>query len=594
MTKILFINTRKAQCSIWSSGDMILQALRSTSSYQVDAIEIDKQDSCIPLDYDIFLFNYHPITMSWLNPKSIQQLPGLKFTVVLEVLPNDPFPLCPRDLFDGYVVLDPTMQHADARVFAFPRPLENLTPTVRNSENAVPVIGSFGFATSGKGFEHVVDAVNKEFDRAVVRINIPYGTYVQQSEQLAKHLAEQCKAHAKPGIEVQVTHAFMSKQELVDWCAANTLNCFLYDRNQPGLSATTDQAILADRPLCVSNNETFRHILAYLQPYPTWSLREALQNSLEGVRNMQKDWHPSQFAACFEKMLTHYTLAPRTPGRPATYRLKPYSRAALFSRAVILRLRSYVQPWIDRGMMSARLLVLNLLKMKQGAARQCVSYSQAGEDLIIRALFQSFGMQQIRYLDIGANHPDFISNTYLFYTTGSRGVTVEPNPKLYAKHRALRPDDTCINAGIGFDDQPAADFYVFGGMADGLSTFSKEEAERFENVGVEGVGRFKIARVMKMPLKKINAILAETGVPDFLSIDIEGLDLAVLKTLDFATYRITCICVETIHYDADSKPQRNREIVQLLTDNGYMIYAETSINTIFVDQNWFMGLTRQQ
>jgi hypothetical protein len=131
-------------------------------------------------------------------------------------------------------------------------------------------------------------------------------------------------------------------------------------------------------------------------------------------------------------------------------------------------------------------------------------------------------------------------------------------------------------------------------MADGLSTFSKEEAERFENVGVEGVGRFKIARVMKMPLKKINAILAETGVPDFLSIDIEGLDLAVLKTLDFATYRITCICVETIHYDADSKPQRNREIVQLLTDNGYMIYAETSINTIFVDQNWFMGLTRQQ
>ncbi len=59
-----------------------------------------------------------------------------------------------------------------------------------------------------------------------------------------------------------------------------------------------------------------------------------------------------------------------------------------------------------------------------------VTYSQFGEDLIVRYLFDSLGIARPTYLDIGANHPKFSGNTFGFYKRGSRGVLVEPNPRL--------------------------------------------------------------------------------------------------------------------------------------------------------------------
>ena len=50
----------------------------------------------------------------------------------------------------------------------------------------------------------------------------------------------------------------------------------------------------------------------------------------------------------------------------------------------------------------------------------------------------------------------------------------------------------------------------------------------------------KLIKVVKMPLLNINRVIAEHfggGAPDFLSIDIEGLDFAVLKTLGYSRRR---------------------------------------------------------
>ena len=302
--KILFINNKEAKCSIWASGKMVYDVLKHSEAFSIDYIEIEPGCKEIPDGYDILLFNYHHITMSWFGKRDIQMLPGIKLTIVLEVLPDDPFCLCPSDYFDGYVVLDPTIKDDFKKVFSFPRPLDLIKPTIKYKKGKVPVIGSFGFATPGKGFEKVIDAVNNEFDRAVVRINIPYGTYVNDSEKTAKLLGAECIARAKSGIEVKITHDYMSKQELVDWCASNTLNCFLYDRDLPGLSATTDQAILSLRPLSVSNNETFRHITQYIPAYPEWSLHKSITDSQPIIKKIKQDWSIDNFNNKFELLLS--------------------------------------------------------------------------------------------------------------------------------------------------------------------------------------------------------------------------------------------------------------------------------------------------
>jgi hypothetical protein len=305
----LFVNPSKAACSIYESGRMMYNSLTLSDKYILDYFEVDETKRFISNQYDFYAFNYHHLTMGWLDTSCIHRLPGLKLTFVLEVLPNDPFSFCPKKDFNLYCALDPTMNCRDKRVFVFSRPLE--VPLVLPSyrEPSVPVIGSFGFATPGKGFERVVDAVNKEFDEAVVRINIPQGTYSEDAfwhlhnQNYANYLADLCRKTAKKGIKVVITRDFLTKEQLIEWCSQNTLNCFLYDRHQSGLSATTDQAISSGRPLAVAENETFRHILSYITPYPHRSLKESIAVSLKEVLQMQNDWAPKNFARKFEQAL---------------------------------------------------------------------------------------------------------------------------------------------------------------------------------------------------------------------------------------------------------------------------------------------------
>jgi hypothetical protein len=304
----IFINPAKANCSIYESGRMIYKSLLLSEKYTLDYLEIDENNRKIPGNYDFYAFNYHFVTMGWLDTRSVRRLPGLKLTFVLEILPNDPFICCSSEDFDSYCALDPTMKSSDKRVYAFSRPLEIPEKLVPYRESAIPVIGSFGFATSGKGFELVVDAVNKEFDEAIVRINIPHGTYTENDHNFANYLSNNCKTAAKEGVQVIVTHDYMTKEELIDWCGQNTMNCFLYNRNMPGLSATTDQAISSGRPLAISDNETFRHILQYIEPYPYRSLKETISLSQKEVLQIQKDWAPENFAKCFEQVLEDFNL----------------------------------------------------------------------------------------------------------------------------------------------------------------------------------------------------------------------------------------------------------------------------------------------
>ena len=212
-----------------------------------------------------------------------------------------------------------------------------------------------------------------------------------------------------------------------------------------------------------------------------------------------------------------------------------------------------------------------------------ISYSQNGEDLIIKNLFNRLRIPRPTYLDIGANHPVYISNTYLLYVKGSSGVCVEPNEILYKKIKALRKRDVVLNAGVAFNEQRESDFYQFPYKAHGLSTFSQKEAEFWEITGNENIGKFTPEKVIRMPLLRINDIIREhfSSSPNFISIDVEGLDLEILKTLDFTEYRPEVFCIECIRYLDNNKEETDNDILNFMKEAGYFVYADTHINTIF-------------
>jgi FkbM family methyltransferase len=219
-----------------------------------------------------------------------------------------------------------------------------------------------------------------------------------------------------------------------------------------------------------------------------------------------------------------------------------------------------------------------------------LGYAQFGEDLILSHLFHQLGIHKPTYLDIGANEPRYISNTYFFYQRGSRGVLIEPNPFLYKKLKAVRPHDTVLNTGIGFNEVAAADFYVFPNYANGLSTFSEKEARHWEEVGMKGLGKIPVEKVIKMPLTPVNSILEKyfgAKAPNFISLDVEGLDLDILKSMDFNKYQPEVICVETLGYDDQQQSYKLSDIPDFILTKNYAVYADTRVNTIFCRKDLF-------
>jgi len=210
------------------------------------------------------------------------------------------------------------------------------------------------------------------------------------------------------------------------------------------------------------------------------------------------------------------------------------------------------------------------------------SYAQSGEDVIVAGILDVFSVPKPSYLDVGAFLPIFSNNTYLLYQRGGRGVLVEPNVDLIPELRSRRPRDTVLNVGVGLTEQTSADYYCMSVIQN--NTFDKGDAER--RVAASG-GKLRIKRVVPIPLISINRIVAEhfpSGGLDFLSIDIEGLDLAVLKTMDFTRCRPKVICAETI---GEGTYRMNPETTTFLSEKGYEVRGMTCANTIYVDQSLF-------
>lgn len=207
-----------------------------------------------------------------------------------------------------------------------------------------------------------------------------------------------------------------------------------------------------------------------------------------------------------------------------------------------------------------------------------ITFAQQGEDILLYHVFSELlKIKTPTYLDIGAAYPVLGSNTYLLYTAGSRGVLVEPNPALVAELRRRRPDDTVIEAGVGVDAVSEADYFVIQGNAM-LNTFSREQVTRLQR---ERPGT-TVERVVKMPLLDINALIQEHfgGAPDLLSTDVEGLDQAIVRSLDLSRFRPGAICMETDPPPPSGTPSR---MTRYMASNGYIARGASLYNTIYVD-----------
>lgn len=193
------------------------------------------------------------------------------------------------------------------------------------------------------------------------------------------------------------------------------------------------------------------------------------------------------------------------------------------------------------------------------AALREASVSQLGQDLWV--LERSAGKRDGFFVEFGATDGVLLSNTYLLETAmGWKGICAEPNPKYFSRlrqNRRCQVTDACIGARTG----DVVEFVLaeeFGGMA--------SDMERDMHGGRRQAYWAEPANRARFTTESLHDMLARLGAPrdiDYLSIDTEGSELAILSTFPFDRWNVRLISVEH-NYSPD-----RAGIQALLEGHGY-------------------------
>jgi FkbM family methyltransferase len=216
------------------------------------------------------------------------------------------------------------------------------------------------------------------------------------------------------------------------------------------------------------------------------------------------------------------------------------------------------------------------IKNKSSDSYAIKSYSQEGEDMILRRIFEK--QRKGFYIDIGAHHPRRFSNTHYFYKQGWNGMNIEPNPEVKRLFDKVRKRDINLQLGVA-EKRGRMTYYVFNDP--GLNSFSQPTAQE-----IEARGNYRIIKKLKievLPLSEIlNEHIPEISIIDFLNIDVEGLDYQVLKSNNWEKYRPKVVLVEERKFDLENT--NNSIVIQFLRKKGYNLFAKT-VNTLIFKEN---------
>ncbi|QQG52628.1 MAG: hypothetical protein HY931_00120 [Candidatus Falkowbacteria bacterium] len=326
---ILFISHKKKRCGIYEFGKNIANSLQKSQKYNFIYQECSSlkelAESIKEHNPAAIIYNYHPFTIPWVTTRIMPRIYRNNLTNItipqIGIIHEITQDLADRgvnyknnfiifrpmhnSIFDFYVTPDPTLLLKNPLVYKTGR-------LVKKYENkqALPdniIIGSFGFATANKGFEDIIILAQKEFDEATIKINIPLADFGDENGIKAKQIENNCRELiTKPGIKLEITHEFFEDEKVFDFLAANSINVFLYkDTGVRGISSVTDYALAVNRPIAISKNSMFRHILN-LNPsicIEDNSLKTIIENGAAVLREAKENWSEENLIWDYERII---------------------------------------------------------------------------------------------------------------------------------------------------------------------------------------------------------------------------------------------------------------------------------------------------
>lgn len=205
------------------------------------------------------------------------------------------------------------------------------------------------------------------------------------------------------------------------------------------------------------------------------------------------------------------------------------------------------------------------------------SFSLEGEDLLAESILRL--SRNGRYFDIGCSSPTEISNTYLFYKKGWRGVAVDGRHELKSAWEAERPEDIFLPLVLDEMDGETT-FWTFPDPT--MNTCDELTASRYAQRFATGEYRVEKRSTRSAKSLWIEVYGNDATPPEFVSLDVEGHELPILKGLVSLTWRPALLLVETKLFTFDD-PCSHPLVSHLCAELGYKLIAKTPLDAFFID-----------
>lgn len=210
------------------------------------------------------------------------------------------------------------------------------------------------------------------------------------------------------------------------------------------------------------------------------------------------------------------------------------------------------------------------------------SYAQHEEDIVLNMLLGRIE----KFIDIGANNGISCSNTFLFALKGASGLCFEPSTKIFQKLRGIYLFNSKIKClALALSDCIDTVLFRENGL---LSSVVETEDEGCKLLLDKYIN--KDAEKREVETTTLETILTEQSDfrnTDFISIDVEGHELSVLRGINFDGTRTKCFVIET-HGESSEHKWRHRDydsINDLLQSKGYIPVLRSINNTFWLSEN---------
>ena len=206
-------------------------------------------------------------------------------------------------------------------------------------------------------------------------------------------------------------------------------------------------------------------------------------------------------------------------------------------------------------------------------------------DLLLEHIFknQSHGF----YIDVGCQHPVMNNNTYLLYKKGWNGINIDLDKKNIDLFSFYRKRDLNINVAISSREDERDLFFYHDKSA--INTLEKS---------VANYQKAQVKEIKKVKTKTLNSIIENSKFNnltiDFVSIDVEGHELEVIKGFDLKKYKPKVVIIEFLDLSLKKLEIKNlniknflkSEIYQYMVDKNYTLVNLIHSDLVFVNNSF--------